>query len=250
MRDSDSSHLPSINILVLAAAKIPVEQGEASYPFCLTEINGKSLLERIILNIKSIANTELVFTFLETEIQRFHLDKVVSLLAVDSRSESVPEQTQGSACTALLAACQLEQSAELLIVSANELVDDNLGAMMSDFRKRGLDAGTLTFDSVHPRYSFVSLDEDGLVIEASQRQPISSNATAGVFWFATTADFVDGTKNLIRKGCCVDGSYFLAPVFNELILKQKRIGVSQLGLENYIPLKTKQQIEKYGSSHK
>jgi hypothetical protein len=250
MTDSKSSRLPAINILILAAAKTPVQQGESSYPMCLTEINGISLLECIVRNTQSIANAELVFTFLEGEVQHFHLDKVVSLLAVASRSKSVPEQTQGSACTALLAACQLDQSAELLIVSANELVDDDLGAMVSDFRKRGLDAGTLTFHSVHPRYSFVSLDEDGLVIEAAQREPISTNATVGVFWFARTADFVDGTQNLIRKGSCVDGSYFVASVFNELILNQKKIGVSPLALEKYTPLKTEQQIDRYGGSHR
>lgn len=245
MTESKLPHPPSINILILASAKVPEQQGEYDYPMCLTEINGMSLLECIVVNIQSITNAKLVCTFLESEAEQFHLDKVASLLAKASRSILVPEQTQGSACSALLAACQLDQSAELLIVSANELVDCDLGAIVHGFRKRALDAGTLTFHSLHPRYSFVSLDDDGLVIEAAQRKPISANATAGIFWFARTADFVGGTKNLIRKGSCVDGSYFVAPVFNELILNNKKIGIFPLALETYIPLKTGQQIDRY-----
>ena len=250
MTDSKLSLGPTINILILAAAKTHVQQSEPSYPMCLTEINGVSLLECIVRNTQSIANAKLIFSFLETEAQHYHLDKVVSLLSVGARSIWAPEETKGSACTALLAACQLDQAAELLIVSANELVDDDLGAMVNSFRKRSLDAGTLTFHSIHPRYSFVSLGDDELVIETAQRRPISSNATAGVFWFARTGDFVDGTQSLIRKGSCVDGSYFVATVFNELILKQKKVGVSSLALEKYIPLKTEQQIDRYEGGHK
>ena len=250
MKNSKLSRHHTINVLILAAAKTPVQHVEPRYPLCLTEINGISLLECIIKNTQSIENAKFVFSFLETDAQHYHLDKVVSLLAFGSRSILAPEQTQGSACTALLVACQLDQEAELLIVSANELVDDDLGGMVNNFRKRGLDAGTLTFHSVHPRYSFVSLDDDGLVIEAAQRKPISANATAGVFWFARTADFVEGTQSLICKDSSVDGSYFVASVFNELILKQKKIGVSPLALEKYIPLKTEQQIDRYESVHK
>ena len=250
MKTSKSSQPKAINILILAAAKLPVKDGEPGYPVCLTEINNETLLERIIVNTKSISNAKFVYCFLKSEVQKYHLDKVVSLFPIDADTVFIPEQTKGSACTALLAACQLDQNAELLIISANELVDDDLGARISDFRNRGLDAGTLTFHSVHPRYSFVSLNEEKLVIEAAQRKPISSHATTGIFWFARTADFLDGTQNLIRKGFCLDGSYFVAPVFNELILKQMKIGVSPINPENYYPLKSEHQIEHYESRSK
>tara|TARA_B110000977_G_scaffold200956_1_gene293331 strand:- start:2853 stop:3605 length:753 start_codon:yes stop_codon:yes gene_type:complete len=248
MTASKISRSPAINILILAASKIPIQQAQFSYPICLTEINGASLLERIVHNTQSIDNAKLVFSFLETEAQDYHLDKVVSLLTIGASVIWVPEETKGSACTALLAACQLDQEAELLIISANELVDDDLGVMVNNFRERNLDAGTLTFHSVHPRYSFVSLGDDGLVIETAQRRPISSNATAGVFWYARTGDFVDGTQSLIHKNSCVEDSYFVATVFNELVLKQKKVGVSLLALDKYIPLKTEQQIDRYEGS--
>jgi hypothetical protein len=245
MRAYESSHRPTINILVLAASKLPQEHTEQGYPICLTEIGGVSVLEHIFRNSCSLTNAQYAFTFLNSEVQRFHLEKIAALIAPGALCVKVPEQTQGSACTALLTACQLVQEAELLIISANELVDIDIGATVREFRGRKLDAGTLIFRSLHPRYSYVVLDEDGSVIEAAQRQPISANATAGVFWFAKTYDFVEGAKNLIRKDAHVDNSYFVAPTFNELILKQKRIGVTQLPLEKYIPLKTERQVEHY-----
>lgn len=245
MNKPEQPHRPAINVLILAAGNVSLQPGEREYPLCLTEIGGVSVLERIVNNAQSIAHAQFAFAFLNTEAQRFHLEKIVALLAPGACCVRVPEQTQGSACTALLAACQLAQEAELLIISANELVDVDLGAIVREFRERGLDAGTLTFRSVHPRYSYVALSDDGLVIETAQRQPISPHATAGVFWFAKTHDFVEGAKNLIRKDAHVENSYFVAPTFNELVLKQKKIGVTPLPSEKYIPLKTERQVEHY-----
>jgi hypothetical protein len=132
-----------------------------------------------------------------------------------------------------------------LIISANELVDIDYNEAIVELRKRRLDAGTLIFQSVHPRYSFVTLNDEGLVEQTAQRDPISKNATAGIFWFAKTGDFIEGAKNLIRNDAHLDGNYFVALTFNELILNQKRIGVIQLDSDKYTPLKNEHQIGHY-----
>jgi hypothetical protein len=240
---------PSVNILVLASGKLDSKNADKDFPLCLTEIDGVSVLERIVNNSASIADSQYAFTFLETEAVRFHLVKAAKLLVPCARCTLVPELSQGSACTALLAACQLDQAAELLIISANELVDIKLAELIEDFRHRMLDAGTLTFRSIHPRYSYVRLNDECFVIEATQCEPISFFATAGIFWFAKTAYFVEGAKNLIRKDAHVNGSYFVAPIFNELVLKQKKVGIKELDITKYFPLKTEQQIDQIQVSH-
>lgn len=238
---------PAIVVLVLAAGRINHQQSGDEYPLCLTEINGVSVLESIVRRTSRIGSVQYAFTFLESEARRFHLDKIASLLAPGSRSIRVPELTQGSACTALLAACQIDPEAELLIVSANELVDLDFAEPIENFRSRMLDGGTLVFRSVHPRYSYVRLNEQGFVTQAAQREPISSLATAGVFWFARTHLFVDAAKSMIQKEAQIDGSYFVAPTFNELILKHKRVGVWDLDVAKYIPLKTERLVEQHES---
>lgn len=249
MNSQDGTKTLIINILVLASGKLDSKNTNNDFPLCLTEINGISVLERIVNNTARISNSQYAFTFLETEAVRYHLEKIATLLVPDARSTLVPELSQGSACTALLAACQLDQAAELLIISANELVDIQLAEVIDEFRNRKLDAGTLTFRSIHPRYSYVRLNDEGIVIEAAQREPISFFATAGIFWFAKTAYFVEGAKNLIRKDAHVDGNYFVAPTFNELVLKQKKIGIKELDIAKYFPLKTEQQIDQLEGSH-
>ena len=77
---------------------------------------------------------------------------------------------------------------ELLIVSMNELVDIDYSFVLENFRDNSYIGGVITFDSIHPRYSFARLEES-VVTEISQHDPISRNATKGSFWFQNTRDF-------------------------------------------------------------
>lgn len=233
------------NIMVLAAGRIASEGHEAGYPTCLTEINGVSILERIIRGTEGIHESHYAFAILDEDARRFHLDKVASLLAPGCKVVLSPETTQGSACTALLVASQLDSEDELLIISANELVEVDLASVLGDFRARSLDGGTITFRSVHPRYSYVRLNAEGLVTEAAQQRPISQHATTGIFWFKRTGAFVEAAKGIIRKNASVSGKFYVAPTYNELILKQARIGVHEIDIGKYKPLKTERQVHQF-----
>ncbi len=231
-----------INILILAAGKDNFNTHDGGYPFYLTELDGLSLLERIVRNTRNLENASYSFAFLDSDVEHFHLNKVINLLSSSATIVRVPKSTKGSACTSLLASSQLDSNSELLIISANELVDIDLSSIVDDFRERELQGGTLVFHSVHPRYSYVRLNNDGLVTEAAQQNPISDNATAGIFWFKKTGDFVEGAKNIIRKNASTNGGFFIAPVFNELILNHHAIGVAELPSGKYLPIKSERHM--------
>jgi len=237
------------NILILAAATQGEAVNKSPYPVCLTETDGVSLIERIVQNCKGIENASFTYAMLEEEVRKFHLDNVVELLTPGARIVKVQKGTLGSGCTSLLAAATIPGDEELLVVSGNELVDVDLAEIVKDFRERGLDAGTLTFQSIHPRYSFVKLTDEGEVIEAAQQNPISRNATTGVFWFRCAGRFVEAVKSMINKGASTGDAYYVAPAFNELLLAQAKIGVTPIDPAKYMPLKNDRQVAAFETSH-
>ncbi len=230
--------MSSINILILSAASRSTENSNEVYPTCLMEDEGTSLLEKIIDKTLNINNVIYSYAFLESDIKKFHLDKISNLLTPNSNCIKISEGCQGALCTALYSACQLKQDSELLIISANEIIDLDYKKFIDDFKKQKLDAGTVTFKSVHPHYSYVRLNK-GMVVEAAQRKPISQNATAGIFWFKSTKRFISSAMKQILKGASTDGLYFIAPCFNELILEQCKIGVFNIDNALYSPYKQK-----------
>src|SRR5262249_23381586 len=87
--------------------------------------------------------------------------------------------------------------------------------------------------------------EDGLVVEAAEKRPISTFATAGTYYFARGGDFVEATMAMIRKEAHVQGRYFVCPAYNELVLRQRRIGVYEIDRGEYFSLATSQGVSAY-----
>ena len=233
------------NVLILAAGRGADQTAKREVPLCLSELEGELLIERIFHSTRQIPDARYFCAILEEDIRKFRLDDVVKQLVCDVTIVQVSEDTAGSACTALLAAVRMKSELPLLIISSNELLRLDLNEVLADFEYRNLDAGTLVFRGLHPRYSFVRLNEVGLVEEAAQHRPISKHATAGTFWFARTDVFVDAAKSLIRKDSSDNGKFYIAPIFNELILKQAKVGVFHIPQGMYVPLKNEDQVKNY-----
>ncbi len=234
------------NVLILAASI--KSRSHREYPDFLSEMEGVCLLEKICQKVHEIGNHSVRFAFLADDVKKYRLASITELISPQASIVRVPSNTKGAACTALLAAADFEHDDELVIVSANEFIDRPLGALVNDFRSNGYDAATLVFQSVHPRYSYVKVD-DGLVSEAAQCVPISRNATTGFFWFRRVGDFVDAIKTAIRKDAHHEGQYYVAPLFNELLLKGHKVGALAIEARHYMPLKSEKQIAAFEDAH-
>jgi len=235
-------------ILILAAGKPVTDINGESYPICLAEFNGTPLIEKIFSSCKSIEDAKYVVTLKTDDIKKYHLDNIVSILQKDAKIVEIPTDTNGAACTALLAITHIDTPEDLLIINCNEILDENFSDIIDNFKERNLDAGIVTFSSVHPRYSYVRTDSNGYVIEASEKNPISRQATVGFYWFAHGNNFISATKDMIRKDASVNSLFYICPSLNELILKQARIGTYSIAPSKYHPLKNERQRNLFESS--
>lgn len=231
-----------LNLLVLAGGQSDSNSDDGNYPLCLAEINGAPLIQHLVQACAPIEITRFVAAFRKSDIDEFHLDNVLKVLLPSAIIVSAESNTRGAACTALLAIGYINNDQELLIVNGNEFIDADYLFIVTSFRERKLDAGAVTFSSIHPRYSYVRLSADQLVVEAAEKRPISRHATAGFYWFLRGKDFVRSAEAMIRKDSSVNDSFYICPVLNELVLEQKRIGIFEIDLAQYRPLKTARQI--------
>ncbi|QCI98903.1 glycosyltransferase family 2 protein [Agrobacterium larrymoorei] len=235
-----------MNILFLSAGEPKIDAAE-SYPTALVEINGVPLVQRQIEQCAPITDRQVILALQEKELRRYHLEKVVQLIDTDAKVVSVQGGTQGAACTALLASHLIDKDKPLLILNGDEFLNISFEQVLQYFASRKLDGGTVTFKSVHPRYSFVRLDEQGLVVEAVEKDPISDNATAGFYYFSKGSDFVRAAKNAIRKDARHNGMFYICPVFNELILDGKKVGTFPIDIKDFYPIKSNRQLNEFSA---
>lgn len=234
-----------MNILILAAGEKETILNDSGYPYYLTELEGVPLIERLVNQCQSIPQAKLFFAMTESEIKKWRLDSVVTQLSPDAHLIHVKTATAGAACTAMLAIEHIDNDQPLLILNMSDLIQINFADVIHDFQTRKLDAGTIVFHSIHPRYSYVLLDDNHFVMEAAEKNPISKHATAGFYWFARGCEFVAAARSMIAKDAHVDGLFYICPVMNELILAQAKIGVWFVDNEHYHPLKTLRQIQHF-----
>jgi hypothetical protein len=232
-----------MNILILAAGGDPTPpNGGAAYPIWLSEIDGRLLLEHQVRALQLEGGSKFIFAFRKTDIDAQHVDDIARQIAPDAAIVEVRRPTAGAACTALLAISHINLDDELIIVSATDHIDVDYDAVVAGFRTRGADAGILTFDSLHPRYSFVTTDGDGWVLEAAEKRPISRQANAGFYWYARARDFIESVQRMILKDANLGGVFYISPSLNEMVLLNKRIAATTIDPHLYHPLKDQRQV--------
>ncbi len=237
-----------INILIpLAGKTVFFDTAEYPFPKPLIEICGKPMIELLIGNFMAI-NKERKFIFIvnQSDCEKYHLDNTLKLLT-DYNCEiiKVSGETKGAACSVLLAVEYINNDNELVISNGDQLIDRDLNEVLEHFEKRKVDAGVICFESVHPKWSYVQLDEDGKIMEMAEKRPISKNAIAGFYYFRQGCDFVNSAMKSIEKGASVNGIYYIAPTFNELILENKHLEIFRIESSQYHSFYSPQKISEY-----
>src|SRR5206468_6954782 len=120
----------------------------------------------------------------------FSLDQTLRLITPDCEVIGLHNSTQGALCSALLAIDSLVDDEPLVICNGDQVIDADLGEIVSLFIDDDADAGVITFESVHPRWSYVELGDHGQVLQAAEKRVISRNAIAGFYFFASGKLFV------------------------------------------------------------
>lgn len=236
-----------MNILVLMAGESQrFEEAGYAFPKNLVEIDGMPLVEHVLRQFEPLVPRSRVICLVrEEENRRFHTADVVRLICPTATVVNVAGLESGAACTALLAVEHLVRDEPLLVFNGDQIIGRDLSEVVTDFERRELDGGTVVFNAVHPRWSYVRLDSDGFVVEAAEKRPISTHATAGAYWYRRAGDFVEAVMDMIRKDARVEGRFFICPAYNEMILRHARIGVVEIARGEYHSFGTPQGVREY-----
>ena len=71
-------------------------------------------------------------------------------------------------------------------------------------------------------------DENGRVVEVAEKNPISDNATVGVYFWKSGKDYVKYAKQMIDSDIRVNGEFYVCPVYNEAIQDNKNIIIHEI----------------------
>jgi len=239
-----------INILIPLAGKNSFfPESEFPYPKPLVEINGKTMIEHVINNFSTITKKKQFIFIVNTEdCKKYHLDNILNLLA-DHQCKiiKIDRETKGAACSALMAIETIDNEKPLIVANADQIFEDDINKLLGKFAY--YDAGVLSFESVHPRWSYARVDTANLITETAEKRPISKHAIAGFYYFSKGSDFIISAMQMIKKDANVNGLYFIAPVLNEMVLANKKMGVVTVENSRYHTFYTPAKIQEFERNH-
>ena len=168
-----------------------------------------------------------IFVVQKEHRDQYNLDTMLNLIAPNCKIVEVDHITEGAACTALLAKEYIDNDDPLFFANSDQFVEWDPMEFMYKMQEKQADGGIVTFKATHPKWSFASVGDDGLVRLVAEKKPISDNATVGYYYWKKGSDFVKYAEQMIEKNVRVNNEFYVCPVFNEAIEDDKKIRTYQ-----------------------
>ena len=186
-----------MNIVVLMAGPSKeFEDKGYTYPKYLLELDGEPIIQRVIESLNPLGGN-ISFIIRKEDDDKTYIGSALQILSPQCNVFKVNKETQGAVCSALFAIDSINNEEELIVINGEQVIKNSMENAITNFRSRELDGGIMVFRSVHPKWSYVALDENGYVNETSEKRPISDMATAGCYYFKHGCDFVNAAFNII-----------------------------------------------------
>ena len=236
--------MTNINILIPSMGKSLFFK-DSYFPKPMIEIAGKTMLEHVVENYRGIPQRHFIFVFSHDDCAEFHLDASARILAGPEADILIlGNRTAGALCTCLMAVESINDDTPLWIANCDQVIDADYNEVIGKFEAEGAAAGVITFDSIHPRWSYARV-KDGEVVEVAEKRPLSKYAIAGAYYFRHGRDFVNAAERAILKDAQINGQFYISASINEVILSGGRVSSYHIERGQYHSFYSPEKIQDY-----
>ena len=212
----------TLNVLIpMAGAGSRFQQAGYTFPKPLIEVKGKPMIQVVVENLNIKAN--FIYVVQKEHREKYNLDTLLNLITPNCKIVEVDGITEGAACTALLAKEYINSENPLFFANSDQFVEWDSNEFLYKMNETNADGGIVSFRATHPKWSFAKIDEQGLVTEVAEKNPISDIATVGYYYWKQGSDFVKYAEDMIEKDIRVNNEFYVCPVFNQAIEDGKEI---------------------------
>ena len=196
-------------------------------PKPLISVGGRPMISLVIENLRPSCAHRFHFLVLGLHEEQYGLTKKLEKWAPGCSVGLVHEVTEGAACTVLLARELIDNNDPLMIANCDQYIDSDI----DDYLAAMGDAGGLimTMWADDPKWSFVRRDENGRVVQVVEKEVVSNEATVGIYNFRHGKDFVAAADAMIASEFRVNGEYYVAPVYDQMIKTGAEVRCHSIG---------------------
>jgi dTDP-glucose pyrophosphorylase len=201
-------------------------------PKPLIPVGGRPMIQWIIENIRPQRAHKFTFICLAEHLETFP-EVPAELKRICPGCNIIPVRavTEGAACTVLLAKKIINTDDPLMIANSDQIVDLNIDAYLAAGDAPDVAGLIMTFWADHPKWSYCRMRPDNTVSEVVEKKVVSNEATVGIYNFRHGREYVRAAENMIAKDLRVNGEFYVAPTYNQLIEEGAKIITVKTGSE-------------------
>lgn len=193
------------------------------------DVLGKPMIQWVIENLTTDIEQRFIFICQKEHQERFSFDTILEKLSPGSLVIGIDGLTQGAAETVLFASNLINNNDPLVIANSDQYIEYEMDSFFEILNKKIFDGSILTMTSQDAKWSYIRYGNDQLVTEVREKEVISNEATVGIYGFSRGSDFVNAAQKMIKNDSRVNGEFYVAPVYNELISEGAAISFENLG---------------------
>jgi NDP-sugar pyrophosphorylase family protein len=177
-------------------------------------IHGVPMIKVVIDNLTPKREHLFIIVCQNQHIKKYDLRKKFMEYAGNIEVIGIDGITEGQICTVLKAKGLINSNDPLMTANADQYIDFNINDYLEDAEIRKLDGLIMTMKSNDPKWSYVRINENGVVLETAEKKVISDNATVGIYYFRHGKDLVWAAEMMIRDDERVNNEFYTCPCYN------------------------------------
>ena len=187
------------------------EQGY-TVPKPLIAVDGKPMFVKAI-DCLGLDFDEYIFIVKREHNLSEEIEKYFNEYICNSTIIELDETTEGAACTVLTADSYIQDNDSIMVCNCDQIIkwDNELWYTIPDS-----DGIILVFDepTADPKWSFAQLDDWNKVIKVAEKDPISTWATTGHYYWKRWDTFRSSARAMIDADDRTNNEFYLCPVYN------------------------------------
>ena len=212
-------------ILVVPMAGRGSRMERVDLPKPLLPVAGRTMVEWALRSFQIIPRTRTVFVALQAHERDHAVTARLRELSPGCDVVLLDEVTEGQLCTVLAARDFIDRDEDVLVASADTLVEHNLAEALSS-RSAEVHGLISVIDVPGDRWSFARTDGTNRVVEVAEKRRISNHASTGIYWFASGRQLVSLGDKLVADDERTRGEFYVMPLYARYLARGLRVDIS------------------------
>ncbi|ALU58907.1 glycosyltransferase family 2 protein [Pseudomonas syringae] len=202
-------------------------------PKPLIPVHGVPMIKVVIDNLTPECPHRFIFICQAEQVARYGLREKLSTWAPGCEIVELGGLTGGAACSVYAARHLLDDSQQVMIANSDQYVDVDINAYLQVINESDAEGLIMTMEASDPKWSFVGFGAAGLIDRVVEKEVISDEATVGIYNFRRAGQLISAIEAMVAKDLRVNGEFYVAPVYNELIGQGARVIHYSIGAEGH-----------------